>query len=333
MDWLKIHHDARTDKKLSKLTDGQFRVWFNLLLLASEQNRNRGTITDIDIDMLALEVANDDVDLLESTLSSLEHFKMITRDEHEITFVRFSERQYGKPSNYPSEVKERVHKHRDNVKNRQVETAGETPTDTNVTPRNADVTRCIAVEQNRTEQNREEKTRTEQTRTEQSACADDHVAVVFELRSFSISEKICLELAEGFSAEQIRQQIRWLPQRNPKNAAPTLIQAIRENWAAPAAAEPPPPPKLTMTRVETRPPPDTAGAEALENLSLEDRQSVETLAKEMILSQEFWRAKHAKADDKQNFWSQNGTAQMLKATVARIAVDRTKPGVMAETMH
>lgn len=70
MSWLKLMHSARTDPKLESLTDQQHRVWFRLLIFASEQ-RTRGLIRYSSERILAVEVSRGDVDLLRETVSVL----------------------------------------------------------------------------------------------------------------------------------------------------------------------------------------------------------------------------------------------------------------------
>lgn len=124
MNWLRLHHEARTDKKLAALTDAQFRVWFNLLCFSGEQV-DRGTVGFEDIDVLAVEVAGGDTELLQATIERLTKLKMIESDEGEITFRNFEKRQYDKPSDTPERVSERVRNHRERQRN------------ADVTPRNA----------------------------------------------------------------------------------------------------------------------------------------------------------------------------------------------------
>ena len=78
--WLKLWHQARNDPKLDALTDRQFRVWFRLQLFASEQQgegQERGAIVGYDEWLLAVEVANGDVDLLRATIERLITFRML----------------------------------------------------------------------------------------------------------------------------------------------------------------------------------------------------------------------------------------------------------------
>lgn len=112
MNWFRLYHEARNDAKLRTLSDAQHRVWFSLLCLASEQ-RDRGTIEDYDKDLLSIEVASGDDELLAATLKQLQRLRIITNDGTTIGFCNFMERQYDKPSDRPEAVKERVTKHRE----------------------------------------------------------------------------------------------------------------------------------------------------------------------------------------------------------------------------
>ncbi len=135
MNWFRVYHDARNDAKLRTLSDSQFRVWFNLLCLASEQ-LDRGLIDCIPTDLLSVEVAGGDDELLSNTLRQLERLRIIEvkRDvtpcnagENDVrvtcvtcAFLHFMERQYDKPSDFPEAVRERVIKTRNTHKNEVV---------------------------------------------------------------------------------------------------------------------------------------------------------------------------------------------------------------------
>lgn len=131
MNWLRLYHEARTDKKLNSLTDAQFRVWFNLLCFSGEQPE-RGRIQFDDLDLLAVEVANGDADLLSETIGRLVKLKILETSEGEAAFVNFEKRQYDKPSDTPERVAERVRQHRERQRN-----AAQTPCNADVTPSNA----------------------------------------------------------------------------------------------------------------------------------------------------------------------------------------------------
>ncbi|KMZ42542.1 MULTISPECIES: DnaD domain protein [Bacillales] len=137
MKWFRMYSEARNDAKLRVLTDSQHRVWFNLLCLAGEQFQ-RGTISGYDDELLAVEVANGDVGLLQDTLVKLEKLRMIVRNETGIIFSSWEKRQYDNPSDRPKSVSERVRKHRDKTKSNERQLEKPKP----VTNSNDDVTGC-----------------------------------------------------------------------------------------------------------------------------------------------------------------------------------------------
>jgi hypothetical protein len=163
VNWIKLFYEARSDIKLKKLTSDQFRVWFNLLLFAAEQE-DRGLIVADDFYLLALEVSDENEDLLRETLALLLKLKMISWSDQEgvhiVEFLHFEERQYEKPSDKPESVRERVRRHRE---------AKKASSQSDVTPMKRDVTPCNATEQKRAEQSRAEENReeAEQSRAEE----------------------------------------------------------------------------------------------------------------------------------------------------------------------
>lgn len=146
MEWLRMYHEARADKKLASLNDAQFRVWFNLLLYAGEQEV-RGTVPMPDDELLALEVAVADTDLLHATLDRLVRLRILSPVDGGFAFCQWKKRQPNSDSST-----ERVRKHRERKRN-----GDETVTET-VTKRsgNGGVTVGNALEQNREEQSRGE---------------------------------------------------------------------------------------------------------------------------------------------------------------------------------
>lgn len=144
MEWLRMYHEARADKKLASLNDAQFRVWFNLLLYAGEQEV-RGTVPMPDDELLALEVAVADTDLLHATLDRLVRLRILSPVDGGFAFCQWEKRQPNSDSST-----ERVRKHRERKRN-----GDETVTET-VTKRsgNGGVTVGNALEQNREEQSR-----------------------------------------------------------------------------------------------------------------------------------------------------------------------------------
>lgn len=144
MKWYRMYSEARNDAKLRALTDSQHRVWFNLLCLAGEQAQ-RGTISGYDHDLLAVEVANGDVELLQETLTKLEKLRMILKNDQGIVFSSWEKRQYDSPSDRPKSVNERVRKHREKTKSNDgnpVKVDGESSGNDSVTPCNDIVTKC-----------------------------------------------------------------------------------------------------------------------------------------------------------------------------------------------
>jgi hypothetical protein len=117
MPWFRMHHEARTDAKLRTLADDEFRVWFNLLCYAAEQD-NRGRIECADDFLLAIEVAGGDESLMIRVLQKLARLRIICWDGDEdvpgdtLTFINFDNRNYDKPSDHPDRVSERVKRHR-----------------------------------------------------------------------------------------------------------------------------------------------------------------------------------------------------------------------------
>src|SRR5690242_4194494 len=131
MIWLRLYTEARNDAKLRILTDSEFRTWFNLLCLSSEQS-DRGILQGFTEDLLAVEVCNADSALLRVTLEKLERLRIASvSEDYTITFLNFTSRQYDKPSDRPTEVRKRVQKHREKHENEQC---------------NADVTPCNALD-------------------------------------------------------------------------------------------------------------------------------------------------------------------------------------------
>ena len=130
MKWFRLYSEARNDAKLRSLTDAQHRVWFNLLCYAAEMEE-RGCISAVDRELLAVECAGADTDFLNETIEKLTRLRIVTAEAENICFVNFMKRQYDKPSATPERVSERVNKHR---------AAKTEASNTIVTPSNASVT-------------------------------------------------------------------------------------------------------------------------------------------------------------------------------------------------
>ena len=131
MKWFRLYSEARNDAKLRSLTDAQHRVWFSLLCYASEME-SRGCINTIDRELLAVECAGADTDLLNETIEKLTRLRIVTAEAENVCFVNFMKRQYDKPSATPERVAERVSKHR--TTKPEASNAVVTPSNAVVTP-------------------------------------------------------------------------------------------------------------------------------------------------------------------------------------------------------
>jgi hypothetical protein len=128
--WIKLWTEARTDRKLDRLTDAQHRVWFNLLLFAAEQDE-RGTFADDG--SLALEVARGRQKTLDATIEALRDLHIIVDESGRWAFRAFDKRQARKPSDNPEAARKR--------KRRQREKEAEEAVSHPVTPLSRPVTR------------------------------------------------------------------------------------------------------------------------------------------------------------------------------------------------
>lgn len=149
LPWFRMYHEARTDRKLQRLTDRQHRIWFHLLCFSAEQD-GRGTIAPIADYLLAIECGCE-VEELEETISLLTQLHIMSRDvtpSHGdtnligVTFIHFEDRQYDKPSDTPERTRER--KARQRAKGRDIP------------HESRDVTPSHAQDKKRIEKNRED---------------------------------------------------------------------------------------------------------------------------------------------------------------------------------
>lgn len=140
LPWFKLYTESRTDRKLAGLTRAEKGVWIDLLCYAAEQSE-RGCFDASDRYSLAMEVADGDENLLNSTLEKLLKVRHLvacpTQGLYETSetssnelkrvettgnslqrymFRTFAQRQAQKVSHFPSDEKEkvnaRVRKHR-----------------------------------------------------------------------------------------------------------------------------------------------------------------------------------------------------------------------------
>jgi len=148
MQWFRLHDDVLDDPKVQRLSPALFKHWINLLCLASKNNP-RGTLPDLITIAFRLRLTEDKASkvLEELTDAGL----LDTSDDGAITPHNWKSRQYGKPSDDPERVSERVRKHRESQRNADVtplkraetplytDTDTDTDTDTEQTEANASV--------------------------------------------------------------------------------------------------------------------------------------------------------------------------------------------------
>jgi hypothetical protein len=132
ISWFRMYHDARNDAKLRLLSDREFRIWFNLLCMASDQETDqRGSIPIDDDELLAVEVAEGDTKALQGVTARLLKLRIIEIEDNTIVFLNWPGRQYDKPSDQPEAVRERVARWRERKK------AANVTSNADVTPSNA----------------------------------------------------------------------------------------------------------------------------------------------------------------------------------------------------
>lgn len=112
MPWFRMYFEARKDAKLRTLSDDEFRVWFNLLCMAAENEDERGTVDCSNPFLLAIEVAGGDEQLLERTCHALSRLEILVQRDSAYVFVRWAVRQYDKPSDVPERTRERKQRSR-----------------------------------------------------------------------------------------------------------------------------------------------------------------------------------------------------------------------------
>lgn len=131
-EWFRMYSEARTDAKLDALTDAEHRVWHRLMCFASDQPV-RGMIQGYDLDLLAVEVAKGDAELLSATVERLARLRVVTADAASLTFINWEKRQYDKPSDLPDARAQRKREERARSRG--------------VTPESRDVTRCHTIDE------------------------------------------------------------------------------------------------------------------------------------------------------------------------------------------
>jgi hypothetical protein len=135
MNWFKMHTDARNDAKLRTLTDAQHRTWFRMICYAAELE-NGGVIGPSPINVVAIEVSEGSIPLLEETCNALQALQCISwvkapleecnalQNVKRVTgvtgvtvvFLAFGKRQHSKPSDDPKRILDRVNRYRAKAK-------------------------------------------------------------------------------------------------------------------------------------------------------------------------------------------------------------------------
>lgn len=134
MDWFRMYSEARNDAKIRSLSDKEHRVWFNLLCFANEQDA-RGSINGYETELLAVEVADGDIELLDQTINRLAKLRILQVSEDGIEFINFKKRNYDNQSDLPDSTRDRKRKQREREKqchdvSRDVTTSHDTYTET-----------------------------------------------------------------------------------------------------------------------------------------------------------------------------------------------------------
>ncbi len=121
MEWFRLYSEIKDDPKMLALTDGEFRLWINLLAMASESSE-RGVIASCPLDGLAKSLHTSKQFLQKSLRKFESSFLNIVkvRDDGAIVITNFCKRQPASDSST-----ERVRKHR-NEKTKRYETVTET---------------------------------------------------------------------------------------------------------------------------------------------------------------------------------------------------------------
>lgn len=138
LPWFKFQSKTRSDARLRSMPIAERWVYVCLKCYASEQSE-RGYIPARNLRLLALEVADQDVDLVEATLDHLVDLEILDAVEDGYYFTEWASEQYEFPSERPEQVRERVRQYRDRKKV-VVTTDSETNSNDSVTNGSADVT-------------------------------------------------------------------------------------------------------------------------------------------------------------------------------------------------
>jgi hypothetical protein len=108
LPWIKFWVETIDDPKVALLDDRTYRIWTHLLLLAQSDDPGYIRLTRT---QLAWRLRRTE-EVLQETLSVLAKAGLLVFTAEEVSFPAWVPRQYGKPSNAPKHVRERVARHR-----------------------------------------------------------------------------------------------------------------------------------------------------------------------------------------------------------------------------
>ena len=215
MSWFRVYSEIKDDPKMLSLSDSEFRLWINLLALASECPERgaippyprRGLAASLHVDELALTAALGTFDSLE-----MAHFD----DDGSVVIDHFLERQYDKPSDYPEATRERKARQRARDNRSPL-----TSTTEAVTPESR---RGHAIDKSREEEIREEEIREDDTK--------DHVVLACELDMIATREPEPIFFEEGDEPYDLAVELRaQVLSKDPKAKLPHATSKAMRHWS------------------------------------------------------------------------------------------------------
>ncbi len=218
MDWFRMYHDARSDKKLQSLSDSEFRIWFNLLCFASEQSgKQRGSIPKDNLYLLAVEVAQGNESILVQTIDKLVALEILADKKIRYEFLHWKTRQFISDSS-----SERVKKHRQSL-------AGEKKRDSASVSRPA--RNVSATLQKRSSNGTVTPMKQDVTAPDTDTDPDPET----DLKDLDSSSNDRLDLTPN-QGENLPNDTPWssssLPDKNPAKTGDPTTQALAETWYA-----------------------------------------------------------------------------------------------------
>jgi hypothetical protein len=111
LPWFRVYTEIVDDPKMARLTGGEFRTWIYLLALARQAEEPGVVYMGIPALAWRLRLTEDQ---LRSDLATLEREGMVDlKEAGAVRVVKFIERQYGKPSDWPDATRDRKRRSRD----------------------------------------------------------------------------------------------------------------------------------------------------------------------------------------------------------------------------